>query len=115
MKLDNIFSKSFIKKNSLKTGQKLDPDKKYKDMCQMTNKEKELSFGGKAVGLNFNPGGNEDVNKVKNLYAEIIDGLNDLRNGDVSVEVKRLCAIAITEAQGAQMWAVKAITWKEVK
>ena len=32
---------------------------------------------------------------------------------DTSGEVKRLCSVAITEAQGAQMWAVKAITWKD--
>lgn len=72
-----------------------------------------LTFGQRAVGLSFNPGGNEEVTKVKQLYADIIDQLDALRNGDASPEVKRLCSIAITEAQTAQMWAVKAITWKE--
>lgn len=72
----------------------------------------ELSYGEKAVGLRFNPGGDETVNKVKALYAEIIDLMNEERGGDRN-EAARLCSVAITEAQGAQMWAVKAITWKD--
>lgn len=78
----------------------------------MSNEEKELSFGGKAVGLSFNPSNDPDVQKVKDLYAEIIDFCNNLRGEDRS-EKSRLFSVAITEAQTAQMWAVKAITWKE--
>lgn len=33
--------------------------------------------------------------------------------GTENQEVKRLCSVSITETQGAQMWAVKAITWKD--
>lgn len=76
---------------------------------------RELTFGEKAVGLTFNPSNNPEVTKVKKLYAEIIDGLNEMRtphsNSVVANEMNRLLSIAITEAQGAQMWAVKAITW----
>lgn len=75
--------------------------------------DKILSFGEKAVGLAFNPGGSEEVNTLKILYAKVIDGLNDIRNESKSPEIKRLCSVAITEAQSAQMWAVKAITWKD--
>lgn len=71
-----------------------------------------LTYGQRAVGLTFNPGGNEDVARVKQLYADIIDELNNGRDKTENPEVKRLCSIAITEAQTAQMWAVKAITWK---
>lgn len=80
--------------------------------------DRELTFGEKAVGLTFNPGGDEKVSKIKKLYAEIIDTMNDLRNGKfsneetISGEMARLASVAITEAQGAQMWAVKALTWK---
>ena len=74
--------------------------------------KRELTFGEKAVGLKFNPGGDEKVTKVKKLYAEIIDELNEIRGTDRS-EKARLLSVAITEAQGAQMWAVKGITWKE--
>jgi len=73
---------------------------------------KALSYGEKAVGLTFNPGGIPAVNSIKTAYAAIIDALNEFRNGTEDGEVKRLCSVAITEAQGAQMWAVKAATWE---
>ncbi len=74
--------------------------------------DRNLTFGEKAVGLTFNPSGDELVNNLKQVYASIIDRLDFLRaNG--SPEVKRLASIAITEAQGAQMWAVKAATWRD--
>lgn len=71
------------------------------------------TFGQKAVGLSFNPSNDNEVDKCKRLYAAVIDQLNNLRNSTSSGEVKRLTSAAITEAQGAQMWAVKAITWKD--
>ena len=52
------------------------------------------------------------MDKVKKLYAQVIDKLNELR-GEERNERARLASIAITEAQTAQMWAVKAITWKD--
>jgi len=75
---------------------------------------RELTFGEKAVGLTFNSGANAAVHDCKVIYAKAIDQLNTIR--DVAVfnkdfEVARLTAVAITETQGAQMWAVKAITW----
>lgn len=74
--------------------------------------QRELTFGEKAVGLTFNPSGDEKVNEIKELYAKIIDLCSELR-GDERNEKARLLSVAITEAQGAQMWAVKAITWKD--
>jgi len=78
----------------------------------MTTEEKEVSFGGKAVGLTFNPSNDSTVQKVKELYAEIIDLCNNLRTEAGQGEKGRMFSVAITEAQTAQMWAVKAITWK---
>jgi hypothetical protein len=69
------------------------------------------SYGAKAVGLSFNPSNNSDVGYQKSLFSHIIDDLNDKRSQTDDPEKKRLYSIAITEAQGAQMWAVKAITW----
>lgn len=78
-----------------------------------------LTYGEDAVGLTFNPGGNPHVTKIKKLYAEVIDLLNDKRHAlktqkhlkDIeSGEKIRLYSVAITEAQTAQMWAVKGIT-----
>lgn len=74
--------------------------------------ERELTFGEKAVGLNFNPSKENAVDQCKQRFAESIDQLNDLRNSTDNGEVKRLCSVAITEVQSAQMWSVKAITWK---
>lgn len=72
------------------------------------------TFGQKAVGLSFNPSGDDAVGTAKQTYANIIDQMNSLRNNpEASGEQKRLASIAITEAQGAQMWAVKALTWKD--
>lgn len=83
--------------------------------------KKDFTFGEKAVGLSFNPAGDEKVQRVKELFAQVIDLCNDLR-ADLknqeelypgqSADKARLFSVAITEAQGAQMWAVKAITWK---
>lgn len=76
--------------------------------------QRELTYGEKAVGLTFNPSQDVGVFSVKRAYADIIDQMNNLRNNISSgPEVKRLCSVAITEAQTAQMWAVKAITWKD--
>jgi hypothetical protein len=72
-----------------------------------------LTFGEKAVGLTFNPSGDTDVQAVKEAFAKAIDLCNDLREKVGKGEQGRLLSIAITEAQGAQMWAVKGITWKE--
>lgn len=77
---------------------------------------RELTFGAKAVGLSFNPSGMTDVDKLKLMYADVIDHMNDFRQGYITrgdnPEMVRLCSIAITEAQTAQMWAVKAVTWR---
>lgn len=77
---------------------------------------RSLTFGEKAVGLTFNPGGNEKVNAIKQKYAEIIDLLEGYRPGkngsENNPDVQRMISVAITESQTAQMWAVKAVTWQ---
>lgn len=75
-----------------------------------------MTYGEKAVGLTFNPSGDPEVEKVKRLFAEIIDLCFESRDrAPRQGEAGRLFSIAITEAQTAQMWAVKAITWREDK
>lgn len=73
--------------------------------------DRELTFGEKAVGLTFNPSNDPLVQGVKEQFAAIIDQLNNLRNETESGDKKRMYSEAITNAQTAQMWAVKAITW----
>lgn len=70
------------------------------------------TFGQKSVGLSFNPSGDDAVGKCKQIFADAIDQMNELRAASDNPEVKRMASVAITEAQTAQMWAVKAITWK---
>lgn len=72
----------------------------------------EQTYGERAVGSSFNPSNDDAVSVIKSQYAAIIDTMNDLRNRS-SGEKARLASVAITEAQTAQMWAVKALTWKD--
>ncbi len=78
----------------------------------MEDTQRELSYGEKAVGLTFNPSNDENVQKIKEAYAKIIDLCNDLRTEAGQGEKGRLLSVAITEAQTAQMWAVKGVTWQ---
>jgi hypothetical protein len=72
------------------------------------------TFGEKAVGLSFNPSGDAAVHELKNLYAQIIDICHAKRGALMQgSEAHRLYAIAITQAQDAQMWSVKAATWRD--
>lgn len=74
---------------------------------------REQTFGEKAVGLSFNPSGNNEVDSIKRKFAAIIDELHEIRQREnVGGEVKRMLSIAITEVQTGQMWAVKAVTWR---
>lgn len=76
------------------------------------NPDRPLSFGERAVGLAFNPSGDPEVYACKSTFARAIDQMNDLRNSTEDPEIKRMASVAITEAQTAQMWAVKALTWR---
>lgn len=78
--------------------------------------ERELTFGEKAVGITFNPGGMPQVNKIKSLAAALVDEINDQRAGDPGAERHPEKWDQFTEAirriQEGQMWAVKAATWQ---
>jgi hypothetical protein len=75
-----------------------------------------LTYGERAVGVDFNPSGDASVTAIKQGYARIIDLLEQRRDEAVKNDEEgraRLYSIAITEAEGAQMRAVKAATWRE--
>jgi hypothetical protein len=74
--------------------------------------ESNMTYGEKAVGLAFNPSADNAVDVAKRTCAALIDQMNNLRTTSHDAEVKRMASVAITEIQTAQMWAVKAITWK---
>lgn len=76
--------------------------------------------GQKAVGISFNPSGDERVNFVKQKVADIIDLLNEqkeerLKNSDsgLSYLTNIFHTQAINCAVMFQMSAVKSITWKD--
>jgi hypothetical protein len=69
------------------------------------------TYGTKAVGLGFNPSGNPAVDTFKQTAADFIQECYEYRETATNPEVKRMYSVAITEAQTAQMWAVKAATW----
>lgn len=75
--------------------------------------DRALTFGEKAVGLTFNPSGDTVVNRIKTLYAEIIDLANDARAQSASEGQRRHWSIAIADAEMGQMRAVKAATWRD--
>ena len=72
---------------------------------------RELTFGEKACGVSFNPSNSPHVAAIKESFAAIVDDLNVLRETADDTDVKRMLSVAITNAQTAQMWAVKAVTW----
>lgn len=74
----------------------------------------ELTYGQKAVGLTFNPSNDPEVQAVKEAFAEAIDKIQAVRAKDTTPSEKgAMLTLAIREAQSAQMWAVKGITWKD--
>lgn len=71
-----------------------------------------LTFGQKAVGLTFNPSGDDAVAQCKQGFADLIDQMNDLRSNSVIDGQGRHASTAITMLEDAQMRAVKALTWR---
>ncbi|HEY1888464.1 MAG TPA: hypothetical protein VGG86_20845 [Roseiarcus sp.] len=71
-----------------------------------------MTYGEKAVGLNFNPSGDGKVDVLKAQAAAFIDSCHDWREEATDSEVERMYSVAITEMQAAQMWGVKAATWR---
>lgn len=80
----------------------------------MTKMSEELTKGQKLVSINFNVGGNPDVDKCKQRFADAIDQLSN--KFDIK-SVTELHSSIINEAEkrilDAQMWAVKALTFKD--
>lgn len=72
-----------------------------------------MTFGEKLVGLTFNPSGDEKVQRVKEICAELADLLNE--NSDPNSE-RPLCRLLFDKAIGdildAQMNVVKVLTFK---
>ena len=82
--------------------------------------ERELTFGEKAVGLTFNPSGDEKVNRAKKLMADALDLLKEVEaqktdygNAMSSWEANVFRTNAFNKIIDAQMSLVKYITWND--
>lgn len=81
-----------------------------------TTNARAMTPGEIAVGLNFNPAGDEKVAKIKQLCAELFDIVEQsvpADDGTIPTARKRkMRDSALQEIITAQMWAVKVITLK---
>lgn len=76
------------------------------------------TIGQYRVGSNFNPSGNTAVDTIKSAAASFIDAVEELADDAVGNaetdeqrgEIRRLKALAMTHAEDAAMWGVKAVT-----
>lgn len=97
----------------------LNSNDEYKIYLEKLNSE-ELTFGQKAVGITFNPGGLKSVNQTKQLSADLIDLVetkyNELTNnsdGRLSWTTNVLRTAAFNAIITTQMAIVKFLTWKD--
>jgi hypothetical protein len=81
----------------------------------MMEESKELTVGEKMVGLKFNLSGNQEVYKLKKMYAAIIDKLYsfEMPLDGMNGYVLNIIDTAVTNLITSQMWAVKALTFCE--
>ena len=69
-----------------------------------------MSLGEDRVRVKFNSSDNSTVAKIKHMTAAMIDLCDELHRNVADPEVKRLFALAMTEYESAQHWAVKGAT-----
>ena len=79
------------------------------------SEDKELSptLGQKYVGLTFNPSGDDNITRIKQKYADLIDEANEVRITAGPGEKTRLASILITDLQKVQMIHTKMQTWQD--
>lgn len=69
-----------------------------------------MTIGEYRVGIDFNPSANPQVTDLKAKAAAFIDAVDALNVVGVGFEAVRLKTLAMTTAEDAAMWAVKAAT-----
>jgi hypothetical protein len=68
-----------------------------------------MTLGEQRVRVSFNPSGDNIVDEIKRLTANLINLVNALPDHNDG-EVKRIKALAMTEYESAAHWGVKAAT-----
>ncbi len=74
-----------------------------------------MTLGKERVRAGFNPSGDQRVESIKSLTAQLIDICEDIKRNDTTppnifAETVRLCSLAQTAYEEAAMWATKAAT-----
>lgn len=101
-------------------GQDLGPSQNFTDMNTAEKKAPVLTRGQQVMSVQFNPGQREDVKVIKQIFADAFDTVDQWVDARVSGpamlsseqrgDILRLAAIAKTNLETAQMYAVKAVT-----
>lgn len=71
------------------------------------------TLGQKLVGISFNPSSMPSVDEAEQKAAELIDIVHANMFDSASEEALMIHNEALRRIMDAQMWAVKAITWKD--
>jgi hypothetical protein len=82
-------------------------------MTEEKTAERQMTEGEYRVGVSFNPSKSPMVDDLKAAAAKFIDlckAVQTAANEAGNSEAARCAAVAMTEAEGAAMWAVKAVT-----
>ena len=75
--------------------------------------QRQLTFGEKLVGLNFNPSNDDKVSRAKKLCADLMDLVNEDRGNRETTQLESyLYPHTIGEILNAQMNVVKLLTLK---
>lgn len=80
-----------------------------------SDQERELTYGEKAVGIDFNPSKDEKVARVKATFAELIDLVEGSRTPNDDRFKNTMITTTVSTLVTAQMFVVKVITWKHVE
>ena len=79
-------------------------------LIKLDMEEQQLTLGEIRVRTKFNPTDNSKVNEIKTRAAELINLLEEYRDG-APPEVQRWVSLAQTEIETAAMYRVKAVTF----
>lgn len=88
------------------------------DKSQDVAENHPLTPGEDAVGLTFNPSGDEKVQRLKQLFAEAFDIIEEAvpaqteDTTNAGYRKRKMRDAALHEVVTAQMWAVKVVTLK---
>lgn len=77
----------------------------------MTTETTELTIGQRLAGVHFNPTADTTIQELKQSFADTLDKVIATATGADALQTKMYDKV-IDDLMTAQMWAVKAFTWK---